>query len=397
MSQPLSGIRVLDLGQIYQGGYSGLLLSYLGADVVKVEPPWGENVRTRSEDGKPPQVQYLNATKRGIVLDLKSEDGRQALKDLAAECDVLLENFATGKMAELGVGYETLREVNPGLVYAHGSGYGDDGPYAEYPAMDLTVQAMSGVIHTTGFPDETPVKAGPAICDFIGAVHLTLGIVSALFRRERTGEGDYVEVGMLDCMYPTLASPVSSWVARKDAPPRTGNRHSGLSIAPYNVYEVDDGYVAVICISERHWEALAELMDRPDLVGTEGYDSKAARASHLEEIDGLVQEWLDGRTKDAVVDTLLGAGVPCAPVQTVEEVVDDPHLRERGMVNDLPNQGEGREHVPVPGMPIKFSTVDDPEVSQAPLLGEHTEEVLTEIAGYGPDDLERLRGYSGDG
>ena len=396
MSQPLSGVSVLDLGQIYQGGYSGLLLSYLGADVVKVEPPWGENVRTRSEDGKPPQLQYLNANKRGIVLDLKSEHGVQALLDLVAECDVLLENFATGKLAELGIGYETLREVNPALVYAHGSGYGDHGPYADYPAMDLTIQAMSGVIHTTGYPDGKPVKAGPAICDFIGAVHLTLGIVSALFRREHTGTGDYVEVGMYDCMYPTLASPVSSWVAQKDTPPRTGNRHSGLSIAPYNVYEVDDGYVAIICISERHWEALATLMERPDLVGAEGFDSKAARAARLDAIDQLVEEWLDGQNKDAVTDALLEAGVPCAPVQTVEEIIDDPHLHDRGMVNHLENQGAGRATVPVPGMPIKFSTVDDPEVTQAPLLGEHTEEVLAEIAGYGPEDLERLRSTNTD-
>lgn len=391
MDRPLEGITVLDLGQIYQGGYSGLLLSYLGADVVKVEPPWGENVRTRSEDGKPPQVQFLNANKRGITLDLKSDAGKEALKDLAAEADVLLENFAAGKMAELGLGYETLREVNPELVYAHGSGYGDSGPYADYPAMDLTVQAMSGMIHTTGFPDGDPVKAGPAICDFLGAVHLTLGIVSALFDRTRTGEGRYVEVGMYDCVYPTLASPVSSLVAEKGTPPRTGNQHSGLSIAPYNVYEVADGYVAIICISERHWESLAACMDREDLIDVDGYDSKAARARRREEIDAIVENWLDGRTKSDVVDTLLGAGVPCAPVQTVEEVVEDEHLSARNMVNSLPNQGEGRDEVPVPGMPIKFDDVDDPEVRQAPLLGEHTEEVLAEIADYGPEELERLR------
>jgi crotonobetainyl-CoA:carnitine CoA-transferase CaiB-like acyl-CoA transferase len=294
-------------------------------------------------------------------------------------------------MADLGVGYETLSEVNPELVYAHGSGYGDSGPYADYPAMDLTVQAMSGVIHTTCFADGDLVKAGPCICDFVGAVHLTLGIVSALYGRTHTGEGEYVEVGMYDCMYPTLASPVASWVTRKDTPPRTGNQHSGLSIAPYNVYEVEDGYVAIICISERHWRALAKRMGREDLVDVEGYDSKAARARRIAEIDGIIENWLDGRTKSDVVDTLLADGVPCAPVQTVEDVVEDEHLHDRGMVNFLPNQGEGRDEVPVPGMPIKFADVDDPDVEQAPLLGEDTEEVLAEIAGYGPEELERLR------
>lgn len=390
MPKPLNGVNVLDLGQIYQGGYSGLLLSYLGADVVKVEPPWGENVRTRSEDGKPPQVQLLNANKRGIVLDLKSEEGKQALKDLAAKSDVLLENFATGKMDELGLGYEKMQEVNPDLVYAHGSGYGDSGPYAQYPAMDLTVQAISGVMDTTGFPDDEPVKAGPAVCDFVGGLHLTLGIVSALFERKQTGRGQYVEVGMYDCMYPTLASSVSSWVAQKDTPPRTGNQHSGLSIAPYNAYEVDDGYVVIICISERHWESLATLIGREDLIGVDGYDSKSARAGNREKIDGIIKSWLEGRSKSTVVDTLLSEGVPCAPVQTTEEVINDPHLEERDMVNWVPNQGEGRDKVPVPGMPIKFSEADSPDISPAPLLGEHTEEVLAETTDYDSKEINQL-------
>ena len=390
MQRPLSDIRVLDLGQIYQGGYCGLLLSYLGADVVKVEPPGGENVRTRSEDGKPPQVQYLNATKRGITLDLKSEEGNRALKDLVEVTDVLFENYSTGTMEKLGLGYETLSEINPQLVYGHGSGYGDDGPYADHPAMDLTIQAMSGVMNTTGFPDSPPVKAGPAVCDFIGGVHLALGIVSALHRRKETGEGDYIEVGMFDCMYPTLASPVSSHVAERDAPPRTGNRHSGLGIAPYNAYEADNGYVAIICIAERHWENLARAMDHEGLISAEGYDSKVRRAEHMDEVDALVGEWVGGRSKEEVVETLLEANVPCAPVQDVEEIVDDPHLRERGMINDLPNQGTGKEEVPVPGMPIKFHGSKDPDVTQAPLLGEHTEEVLAEMAGYDEEEISRL-------
>ncbi|MFB6299803.1 MAG: CaiB/BaiF CoA transferase family protein [Halobacteriales archaeon] len=390
MTAPLSDIRVLDLGQIYQGGYCGLLLSYLGADVVKIEPPWGENVRTRSEDGKPPQVQYLNATKRGITLNLKREPDREALKDLVAKADVLLENFATGTMADLDLGYDTLSEINPELVYAHGSGYGDYGPYAEYPAMDLTIQAMSGVMHTTGFPDGPPVKAGPAVSDFMGAVHLALGIVGALFRRTETGEGDYVEVGMFDCMYPTLASPVSAWVTRKDTPPRTGNRHSGLSIAPYNVYAVADGYVAIICISERHWASLAEIMDHTELIDAPGYDSKVARADRMEEIDELIEDWLAGRSQESVVETLLEAGVPCAPVQSIETIVEDPHLHAREMIHYLPNQSEGRESVPVPGMPIKFDGSDPPSVTSAPLLGEHTEEVLTDVAGYDAAMIARI-------
>lgn len=390
MRQPLSGIRVLDLGQIYQGPYCGMILSYLGADVIKVEPPWGENIRTRTEDGKPPQYQYLNPNKRGITLNFKDEGGREAFRRLAEKADVIIENYSTGTMDSLGLGYEDLRELNSELVYAHGSGYGDDGPYAEYPAMDLTVQAMSGAIHTTGFPDQKPVKAGPAICDFFGGIHLVVGILAALFEREFSGEGQYVEVGMFDCIYPTLASPVSSWVSEMDAPPRTGNRHSGLAISPYNVYEATDGYVAIICISEHQWESLATLMDREDLIAAE-YGSKVKRAEKMDEIDGVIEEWLADKPKDDIVDVLLSEDIPCAPVQTIEEIVEDPHLDHRDMLNYLPNRSEGRDEIPVPGMPIKFSDSESPDVSPAPELGEHTEEILAEIGGYSAEEIDKLQ------
>jgi crotonobetainyl-CoA:carnitine CoA-transferase CaiB-like acyl-CoA transferase len=363
----------------------------MGADVIKVEPPWGDNIRTRSEDGNPPQVQYLNPNKKGLSLNLKSERGKQALFDLVEKADVLIENYATGKMDELGVGYETLREVNPQLIYAHGSGYGDTGPYSKYPAMDLTVQAMSGIIETTGFPDGDPVKAGPAICDFLGGTHLAVGVLSALYHREFTGEGQYVEIGMMDCVYPTLASAVSSWVSEKDAPPRTGNRHSGLSISPYNVYESEDGHIAIICTAERHWHNLAELMGREDLIGKDGYDSKASRAERIDKIDKIVQSWIGNRSKDETVELLLENNVPCAPVRNVEEIVDDDHLKERGMINPTENYGEGKERIPIPGLPIQFSAFDAEETEQAPLLDEHKDEILSDILGYSNDDIRKLR------
>lgn len=390
MQQPLDGIRVLDLGQIYQGPYCGMILSFLGADVIKVERPGGETIRDRSGDGETPEVQLLNPSKQGITLNLKTEDGRQALRDLVEKADVLIENFTTGKMDELGVGYEALEEINPELVYGHGSGYGDDGPYTRYPAMDLTIQAMGGVMQTTGFPDAPPVKCGPAISDFLGGIHLATGIVSALFQRERTGEGQYVEVGMFDCVYPTLTSPLSAWTKQLDSPPRTGNQHSGMAIAPYNVYEVEDGYLAIICIAERHWDTLTELMNRPDLADVERFASKAERAKHIDEIDAIVREWLDGRTKDATVELLLDNGIPTSPVQTVEEIINDPQLDHRGMLNYLPNKGRGRSELPVAGMPIKFPESDEPEVTPSPRVGEDTATVLSEIAEYSDERIAEL-------
>lgn len=390
MDRPLEGIRVLDLGQIYQGPYCGLILSHLGADVIKIERPGGETIRDRAPDGETPEVQLLNPSKRGITLNLKSEEGKQTLKDLVKKSDVLLENFSVGKMEELGVGYEDLKKVNPQLVYGHGSGYGDDGPYTEYPAMDLTIQAMGGIMHTTGFPDNPPVKAGPAVSDFIGGIHLAAGILGALFQRERIGEGRYVEVGMLDCVYPTLASPLSTWIKEADLPPRTGNQHSGMAIAPYNVFAVEDGYLAIICIAERHWETLVDLMGRPELKEDERFDSKFKRANHVEEIDEIVHEWLEGRTQDETVELLLENNIPTAPVRSTEEIVEDPHLKHREMLNYLPNKGEGRDEIPVPGSPIKYPDSNDPEITESPRVGQHTSEVLSEVAGYSEERIEEL-------
>lgn len=391
MRQPLEGVRVLDLGQIYQGPYCGMILSFMGAEVIKIERPNGETVRDRSEAGETPEVQFLNPNKRGVTLNLKQPEGVAVLKDLVAEADVLVENFAVGKMEALGVGYDQLREVNPALIYAHGSGYGDTGPYTSYPAMDLTIQAMGGVMHTTGFSDSPPVKAGPAFSDFMGGIHLAAGILAALYQRELTGDGEYVEVGMLDCIYPTLASPIASWIKQIDAPSRTGNKHSGMAIAPYNVYEASNGYLAIICISERHWRTLAELMDHSEFLEDERYASKSKRADHVDEIDELVSEWVADKKRDELVDVLLDSSVPCAPVQTTEDVVTDPQLEHRGMLNYVENRGTGRDKIPIPGMPIKFRGGDEPAIRPSPTVGEHTEEVLKSIAGYDDERIDELR------
>lgn len=389
--RPLADIRVLDLGHIYQGPYCGTILSYMGAEVVKIEPPGGENLRTRSASREPPEYQFMNPSKQGMVLDLKTDGGKRALKDLVAESDVLVENFGPDTMEQFGLGYETLSEINPGLVYGHASGYGTSGPYKEYPAMDLTIQGIGGVMETTGYPDRPPVKAGPAIADFLGGIHLVAGIVSALYERERTGEGRFVEIGMLDCVFPTLASPISAWVRESNAPPRTGNEHSGLAIVPYNTYEVADGYVVIICMAEEQWERLTRVMGREELQEDERFCSKAARPKHREEVNEIVQSWLDGQEKDEVVETLLAADIPAAPVQTIEEVAEDPHLLHRDMLQYVENRDTaGKSELPVPGMPIKFRGETAVSAEPAPRIGEHTEAVLSRI-GYSPAEIAALR------
>ena len=280
---PLAGITVVDLSQIYNGPYATFLMAQAGADVIKVEPKGGEHLRRRGVvGGASLPFAMLNANKRSVSLDLKNPQGRDLLIEMVKRADVLVENFAPGVTERLGLGVEAMHKINPRLVYAQSSGYGQEGLYRDYPAMDLTVQAMSGVMGITGFPEREPVKAGPALCDFFAGVHLYGGIVTALLDRERTGRGRTVEVAMLDAVYASLASTLGMCFGQgwKDAG-RTGNRHGGLAESPYNVYPTSDGYIAIICVGEQHWKNLLDAMGRKDLHDDPRFQtSEDARRAH---------------------------------------------------------------------------------------------------------------------
>ena len=270
--RPLEGMLALDLGQIYQGPYCGLLLGFMGARVLKIESPEGDIVRRRKRNVEPYPLVMLNSNKESVILDLKHDDGKKLFRRLARKADVVVENFAAGVMDRLGLGWEVLRQENPRLVYASGTGFGLSSPYRDLPAMDLTIQAMSGIMNATGYPDRPPVKAGPAVCDFLGGVHLFAGVMSALMHRERTGQGQFVEVAMLDAAVLALASALGVFMDGDAAiPPRTGNRHPALAMAPYNVYETSDGHVAIFTASDRHWESIAHVLGRADLLTNPDY------------------------------------------------------------------------------------------------------------------------------
>ena len=385
--RPLDDVNVVSLGQIYNGPYCALMLSYLGAEVVKVEPPGGENIRSRDEEGFTPEAVMLNSSKESVTLDLKSSRGKELFRGLVDRADVLVENYAAGVMDRLGLGYETLSENNPELIYAHGSGYGENGKYTDYPAMDLTVQAMSGVMDVTGYSENPPVKAGIQAADFVGGIHLAAGVLSALYQRERTGEGQFVEVAMFDALYPTLMSSLAAHYRYPDAPPRTGNRHSGLAVSPYNVYETDDGYVAIICVNERHWNRLTDLMDRDDLQDDPRFASNEARAENIDAVDQVIEEWTVSHERDQLADALLNAGVPSAPVKDVDEVIHDPHLEERGMVTEIDHPGFGT--IRVPGLPINLSDADSATIEPAPAPGEDNETVFGAL-GYSSKEVADL-------
>src|SRR5215510_576801 len=236
--RPLDGMLVLDLGQIYNGPYCGLLLGFMGARVLKIESPEGDVVRRRKRNVEPYPLVMLNSNKESVVLDLKQPEGKALFLRLVRMADVVVENFAPGVMDRLGLGWPALHAENPRLVYASGSGFGLTGPYRDLPAMDVTIQAMSGIMNATGFPEASPVKAGPAVCDFLAGVHLFGGVVSALLHRERTGQGQLVEVAMLEAAVMALASALGAHMDGESDRVgwRTGNRHPALAMAPYNVY-----------------------------------------------------------------------------------------------------------------------------------------------------------------
>jgi crotonobetainyl-CoA:carnitine CoA-transferase CaiB-like acyl-CoA transferase len=380
---------VLDLGQIYNGPYCGLILSYLGADVISVEPPFGDPLRSRVEEGEPEELVMLNSNKKGLTLDLKSERGKELFKELVADVDVLIENFSVGTMEKLGLGYETLSSINPELVYAQGTGFGRDGPRQDQLAMDLIVQAVSGVMDVTGEPDGEPTKTGIAPGDFFGGIHLVSGILAALYEREQSGKGQLVEVGMYDAVIPSLLSQLAIQYRDPSIPPRTGNRHSAMAKAPYNAYETKDGYIAIICASDDHWEALLDIMDKTDLLNDDKFNTNVDRVKHIDQVDQIIESWTSELETEEVETTLLNRGIPCGSVQTVREVLNDPHLEARQSIVEIDHPEVGK--IKVPGSPIKFPGRPDPTVEPSPTKGEHNHEILQSRLGLSAEEIEQLQ------
>lgn len=378
---PLSGVVVIDLSHIYNGPYATFLMAMAGATVIKIEPLEGEHLRHRARiGGAALPFAMLNGSKKSVALNLKSDKGRQVLMDMVARADVLVENFAPGVTERLGIGPDALQAANPRLIYASSSGYGRYGPYRDYPAMDVTVQAMSGVMSITGFPESPPMKAGPALCDFFGGTHLLAGVAMALFEREKTGVGRVVEVSMQEAVYASLSSNLGMLYANGGAAPaRTGNRHGALAEAPYNVYPTRDGYIAIICNNSRHFHALARAMGRPDLETDPRFADLKSRIAHIDLIDEIVGGWTKGFDRDPLVKLLLAHRVPNAPVRDLAEVMNDENMHARGTLQWIDHPEFGR--IVVQNSPIRFGDAPLAELEPSHLLGADTLEVLTDWLG----------------
>ena len=388
---PLAGIRVIDLTRIYSGPYCTFLMAMAGAEVIKIEPPEGETLRKRDgRHGASLPFAMLNANKRLVTLNLKSKKGVEILTQLLKTGDVLVENFRPGVMDRLGFSKAKLKEINPRLIVAQTSGYGNHGPYRDYPAMDLTVQAVSGIMDSTGYPDGPPVKAGPALVDFAAGTHLYCSIVTALFARERTGQALSTEVSMMEAIYPTLASNLALAVSTQDSYiARTGNRHGGMSLTPYNVYKASDGFVAIICNNERHWIALGKALKREDWATDPQYNPLIERVNRMDQLDAEINAETSKYTRMQLFELLNKTGAACAPVRTLHEVLADPHLRTRGMIHDIDHPEYGK--LVVMNSPIHYGGVKQPEYRASGEMGADIEAIYGGELKLTKADIEDLR------
>jgi CoA:oxalate CoA-transferase len=388
MTLPLDSIRVIDLGQIFAAPYCTLQLGYLGAEIIKVEPPNGGEM-LRRPDLSPGGVNYaflmLNVNKKSVTLNLKDSRGRDILMRLLETADVLVENYSTGVMESLGLGYDYLRARFPRLIYASAKGYGSDGPWAKLGAMDSTIQASSGFISVTGEADGPGTRTPTTFIDMGTGSHLVSGILAALIQRGRTGRGRKIEVAMLDMAIPSMTGLIANQLEGKPYT-RMGNRHRAAS--PSNVYQAADGEILIFCVSEAHWRTLARLMRREDLLQSPRYKDHPARFAIADEVDEIVTDWTQGHRRDDLVRILIEHHVPCAPVRSVAEVVADPETKRRGMLLDssFPTRGA----IQVIGSPVRLSDSDSQAPAPPPALGQHTAEVLRAI-GIESNELERLR------
>lgn len=386
-SLPLKGIRVLDLGHVFQGPYATFLMAMAGAEVIKIEPPKGDMSRNRGRDGDYP-FRALNGNKRGVVLNLKTERGRELLLEMAKSADVLVENFAPAVMPRLGLSAQAFLDVNPRLIYASASGFGATGPYADKLALDLTIQAMSGMMSTTGEKGGRPLKAGVPVADFMSGATLYGAVVTALFERERTGRGRVLEVSMLESLFATLLPSAGHVYASNTVPQRTGNRHVADSYVPFDTFEASDGWVAIVAATDEHWLNLARAMARPDLGDDEALSKLKGRIERIEYLTEEIAKWVGAHTRDEVTDILQKHHVPSAPLRYVNEVLADPHLHARGFLTEH-DTGNGK--VALPNSPIRYTGSALQKLHPAPKLSEHTDEVLAEFCGLGPAELAQLR------
>lgn len=377
MAKPLEGVVVLDLSRVLAAPYTGMILADMGADVIKIERPGkGDDSRAYGpfKNGESVYYMSLNRGKRSMTLNMKSEEGKQILKDLVKQADVLVENFRGGTMDKLGLGYDVLKEINPRLIYSACTGFGMTGPYKHDPAYDVIVQGMGGIMSITGQPGGEPTKVGASIGDITAGIFSAVGIMIALYNREKTGKGQLVDVSMLDCQVAILENAIARYLDSGVSPQPLGNRHA--SITPFQSLKTKDGYVIIAVGNDTLWQKFCGLIERPDLAADERFTTNPLRTQNVDALTEELTKTFTQKTMDEWLHILKEGGIPVGPINNVERVVKDPAIIARQMVVTTHHPVAG--DVQMAGVPIKLSETPGSVDAPAPTLGQHTREILKE-------------------
>jgi crotonobetainyl-CoA:carnitine CoA-transferase CaiB-like acyl-CoA transferase len=388
---PLAGVRVLDISQVMAGPYACMLLGDLGADVIKVEPPvTGDQTRGsmgfKMKGADSLGFLNMNRNKRSVTLDLKTEAGKQVLKALAKDADILIENYRPGALRRMGLGYEVLKEINPRLVYTSISGFGQTGPWADRPGFDLMAQAMSGVMSVTGYPDSPPVKAGVPVADIGCALFAIYATLAAYIGAKNTGQGQYIDAALFDTAMAFSVWDTCDWWGTGKPPQPLGT--SNKMTAPYQAMACADGHFVMGANNQKLWVQLCKLMGREELVEDPRFTTISQRLAHRAELQDELEKSFRAHGKDYWVETLLANGIPAGPILSYPEAFGSEHAKVRGMRMEIDHPVEGK--VPNIGFAVKLSGTPQQVRRHPPLLGEHTEEVLAEI-GIRGEALAQLR------
>ncbi len=385
----LEGVRVVDLTRVLAGPYASMILGDLGAEVLKVELP-GQGDEARGfgpfQNGESAYFTSINRGKKSVSIDLRKAAGQQLVKRLAEKSDVLIENFRPGSMKRFGLDYETLQQQCPRLVYASVSGFGQTGPYAGRPAYDVIIQAMGGIASITGSPGGAPVRVGSSIGDLSAALFGVIGILAALNRAHKTGRGQQVDISMLDCQVALLENAIARYYVAGEVPGPLGSRHP--AITPFQFFAAQDGYVVIAAGNDNLWKKLCATVGMPELVGDPRFKDNALRTENQAELEKLLSAALKEKTVAAWEEALGRAGVPCGPIHNIEQVVENPQIRARQMIAELVHPIAGPQAMP--NSPLKFSQTPIELQQPAPMLGQHTGEVLEGLLGLSAEELEEL-------
>ncbi len=387
---PLEGVKVLDLTHVLAGPFATMILADLGAEIVKIEKPGvGDDSRTFGPFIKNESVYFmsLNRNKKSVTLNLKTEKGRNIFLKLVEKFDVVVENFRPGVMEKLGLGYDVLRRVNSSIIYVSCSGFGSYGPYANKPAYDIIIQGMGGIMSITGEPGRPPVRVGTSISDIVAGLFTAISIISALYKRNLTGEGCRIDVSMLDCQVAILENALARYLATGKVPEPLGSRHP--SITPFEAFKTKNGYVIVAVGNNKLWKKFCEAIKKTELISDQRFKNNELRTKNYNSLKKILSKILAEKTTEEWIKIFEEKGIPCGPINTVDKLLNDPQIKARQMIVEIFKPKTGK--IKAPASPIKFSNFEYRVRFPPPNLGEHTAEILKKFLSLTDQQIKKLR------